>query len=102
NEKYIGLVLKNEGSAGYELCLYNATGKVVTSEEFSGDYKNVKISDDQVIMYDGKKCCIFMKNGILKFDGEMSNNILEMIPVSGVNKYIVVNANGMEKVRLVK
>ena len=34
--------------------------------------------------------------------GEMDNNILEIFPVAGVNKYIVMNANGMEKVRLVK
>ncbi|MFR3390866.1 MAG: hypothetical protein ACLTT1_09730 [[Clostridium] scindens] len=34
--------------------------------------------------------------------GEMDNNILEALPVFGVNKYIVMNANGMEKVRLVK
>ena len=100
NEKYIGVVLKNEGKAGYEVHLYNTAGKSVMSEEFSGDYKNVKISDNQVIMYDGKQCSIFMKNGIHKFEGEMSNNILEIFPVSGVNKYIVINANGLERVRL--
>ena len=55
-----------------------------------------------MIMYDGKKCSIFMKNGIQKFEGEMNNNILEIFPIAGVNKYIVMNANGMEKVRLVK
>ena len=53
-------------------------------------------------MYEGKKCSIFMRNGILKFDGEMENNIMEIFPVSGVNKYIVMSADGMKKVRLVK
>ena len=102
NQKYIGMVLKNEGKAGYELRLYNQSGKVVMSENFTGDYGHVKLCGSQVILYDGKKCCIFMKSGVQKFDGEMDNNILEIFPISGVNKYIVMNANGMEKVRLVK
>ena len=72
------------------------------SKEFKGDYSHVKLCGNQVIMYDGKNCSIFMKNGIQKFKGRMDNNILEMFPVGGVNQYIVLSANGMEKVRLVK
>lgn len=100
--KYIGLILKNEGQKGYELCLYNKNGKKILSQDFSGDYSNVKICGSQVIMYEGKKCCVFTKNGIKKFDGEMDETIQEMFPVFGVNKYIVMNANGMEEVRFVK
>ena len=75
---------------------------MVISKDFTGDYSNVKLCGRQVIMYEGKKCSIFMRNGIQKFDGEMENNIMEIFPVSGVNKYIVMSADGMEKVRLVK
>lgn len=102
SDRYIGMVLQNEGKEGYELRLYSASGKVAMSEDFTGDYDNVKICGQQVIMYDGKKCSIFMRSGIQKFDGEMNNNILEIFPIAGVNKYIVMSANGMEKVRLVK
>lgn len=102
SEKYIGLILKNEGKEGYELCLYNKRGKKVLSENFTGDYGNVKISGSEVIMYDGKKASVYTRSGIHKFDGEMETAIMEMIPVPGVNKYIVMNANGMEVVRLVK
>lgn len=102
SDKYIGLVLKNEGKGGYELRLYNSSGKQVLSKDFTGDYSNVKMCGSQVIMYDGKKCSIFMRSGIQKFQGEMETNILEIFPVAGVNKYIVMNANGMENVRLVK
>ena len=102
NEKYIGLVLKNKGKRGYELCLYNASGKKVMSEDFSGDYGNIKLSGNQVIMYSGRKCSIFLSGGVKKFEGEMDNDILEIRPISGVNKYVVMNANGMEDIRLVK
>lgn len=102
NEKYIGMVLKNEGKEGYELRLYNTRGKVAMSENFTGDYSHVKLCGSQVIMYDGKNCSIFTRGGIRKFDGEMNSNILEIFPVPGVNKYIVMNENGLEVVRLVK
>ena len=102
SNRYVGLVLKNEGKAGYELCLYNASGKKLMSQDFTGDYSNIKIDGSQVILYDGKKCSIFSRTGIHKFEGEMSHNILEIFPMAGVNKYIVMNANGMEVVRLVK
>mgnify|MGYP006934515877 CR=1 FL=1 len=102
NKKYIGMILKNQGKGGYELRLYNKAGKVVLSKEFEGDYGHVKLCGKQVIMYDGKNCSIFMKNGVQKFKGRMDNNILEIFPVGGVNQYIVLSANGMEKVRLVK
>ena len=102
SNRYVGLVLKNEGKAGYELCLYNASGKKLMSQDFTGDYSNIKIDGSQVIIYDGKKCSIFSRPGIHKLEGEMSHNILEIFPMAGVNKYIVMNANGMEVVRLVK
>ena len=101
-DRYIGLVVKNEGVDGYELCLYNKYGRKVLSENISGTYKSAKISGSQVILYDGKNCNIYMRTGIHRFEGEMDNNILEIFPVGGVNKYIVMNANGMENVRLVK
>ena len=102
NKKYIGMILKNQGKGGYELRLYNKTGKVVLSKEFKGEYSHVKMNGRQVIMYDGKNCSIFMKNGVQRFKGRMDNNILEIFPIGGVNQYIVLSANGMEKVRLVK
>ena len=53
-------------------------------------------------MYSGRKCGIFLSGGVKKFEGEMDNDILEIRPISGVNKYVVMNANGMEDIRLVK
>lgn len=102
NDRYIGMILKKEGKSGYELRLYNASGKQVLGEDFSGEYSHVKICGSQVIMYDGKKCSIFMRSGIQRFEGEMEHQILEIFPVAGVNKYIVMNTDGMEHIRLVK
>ena len=102
DDEYIALVFENSGETGYELRVYNKSGKLVSTETFAGNYRNVKISGKQIILYDGKECAIFLKNGVQKFEGEMHNSIMEILQVSGVNKYVVMNANGMETVRLVK
>ncbi len=102
NKKYIGMVLRNEGKGGYELRLYNTAGKKVLSENFTEEYNYVKLCGSQIIMYDGRRCSIYMRSGIKRFEGEMRSHILEIFPVAGVNKYVVINANGMEHVRLVK
>lgn len=102
SDKYIGILLKTEGSSRHELCLYNASGKRVLSRGFSGTYKSAKISGGQIILYDGKKCSIYTRFGVHRFEGEMDNHILEIFPAFGINKYIVMDANGMEDVRLIK
>ena len=102
SDRYIAVVLENSGETGYELRMYNKSGKLVTTENIAGNYRNIKIAGKQIIMYDGKECAIFMKNGVQKFEGEMNSSIMEIIPTSGANKYVVMNTNGMEYVRLVK
>lgn len=102
DKKYLGFVLKNNGEEGYELRLYNLAGTLKLSETFTGEFSNVKVSRENVIMYEGKNCMMFSTWGVKKFEGEMEKDILEVLPLSGVNKYLVMNADGIEEVRLVK
>ena len=66
SNRYVGLILKNERKEGYELCLFNTSGKKVLSEDFTGDFTSVKLSGSQVLMYDGKKCSVDTRTGIHK------------------------------------
>ena len=50
----------------------------------------------------GKSAAFLQETESKKFDGELNETIQEMFPILGVNKYIVMNANGMEVVRFVK
>lgn len=102
DDKYIGLVLKNGGSEGNELRLYNRNGRQVLTTDFDGDYAHVKLVNDQIVMFDGMKCTIFTKAGVQRFEGELQQNILEMFPVFGINKYLAINADGLQEIRLVK
>ncbi len=102
NSRYIALILKNEGAGGYELRLYDTAGNLALSRDFTGEYKNVKLSGGQLILYDGRNCTIYTLSGHVRFEGEMDSNILEIFPIFGVNRYIVMDTNGMEIVRLAR
>lgn len=102
NEDYIVLVLKNSGQTDYELRLYSTEGKQILSTQFEGEYANIEIVGNQIIMYEGSKCAIYNKNGTCKYEGELEMNIVNMFPVSGFNKYMVISANGFQEIQLVK
>ena len=66
------------------------------------NYNTHKIADGNVIMYDGTSCLIYSKLGVKQFEGTTEYEIKEVIPVFGINKYLVMNADGLAEVRLVK
>ena len=90
------------GEEESELRLYDMNGEQKISKKFVGEYSNISVSEGNVIMLDGKKCMIFSAWGVRKFDGEVEMNIKEVLPLTGINKYLLVSNDGMEEVRLVK
>ncbi len=101
-EKYIGFVLLNKDKSGYEARLYDKSGKQVMNKDFSGEYSNIKMIGDEIIMFDGSRCCIITKNGIQRFSGDLKTNALEVIPTWGINRYLVMSANELRVVYLAK
>lgn len=101
-DKYIGMLLKNEGKQGYELRVYTIYGKQVFSENLDKEYSNITMSGREIMLYDNNQLCIYNLNGIKRFEGEVKNNISEITPIFGINKYLVMNANGMDEVQFVK
>lgn len=102
DDEYLGFVLKNVGEEKSELRLYDMNGEQKISKKFVGEYSNISVSEGNVIMFDGKKCMIFSDWGVRKFDGEVEMNIKEVLPLTGINMYLLVSNDGMEEVRLVK
>lgn len=100
NEKMIGVVSNEKG--GNVLHLFDKKGQSVLNREFEGEYKNAKISGNLVILNSGKQCTVFSKGGTQRFVGEFDSDILEIKPLMGLNKYLVINTNGFEEIRFTK
>lgn len=100
NEKMIGVVSNEKG--GNVLHLFDKKGQSVLNREFEGEYKNAKISGNLVILNSGKQCTVFSKGGTQRFVGEFDSDILEIKPLMGLNKCLVINTNGFEEIRFTK
>ena len=102
NEKNIAMLLKEKDSSAMKLRIYNISGEMVSEMEVDREYSQIGLFDNQIILYEENVCSIFTKDGICKYSGEMDANILEMYPLVGVNKYMMINANGFYEIRLAK
>ncbi len=102
SDRYIGFILLNKEKSGYEMRLYNRSGKLVISREITGDYSNVRIDGDEVIMFDGSSCCIITATGIRKFQGDLKVDALEMFRAPGLNRYYVMSVNELRVIYLTK
>lgn len=100
DKNMVAVVVRGEGAAAYKLHIYNTAGKELAAVDVDKDYGQIKIENGQVILFDGQMCSIFLKNGTKKFSGKMEGTILEIFPLSGINRYMIIDASGFHEVRL--
>ena len=99
-DQYIGFVLLNKDKSGYEVRLYNKNGKMLMNRELTGEYSNVQMVGNEIILYEGSKCCIITSTGVPRFKGDLKVDALAVIPVNGFNKYLVMSANELRVIHL--
>lgn len=102
SDKYIGFIMLNQEKSGYEVCLYDRSGEQIFTREITGDYGNVRLDGDEIIMFEGSRCCIITVTGIIKFQGDLMVDVLEMFRAPGVNRYYVMTVNELRIVYLTK
>lgn len=98
----VAVLVKQEKTSGYRLHIYNYKGKLLTGVDVDKEYSKLQIAGGKVFLYDGQMCRIIEKDGICKFEGNLDENILELFPLSGLNKYMMINASGFHEVQLAK
>lgn len=101
-DNLVAIVFKNDETSNYQLNIYNFKGKLLSSVDVEKEYAKMQIIDGKIMMYDNQMCSIFHKDGICKYEGNMDENILEIFPVNGLNKYMMINASGFHELQLAK
>lgn len=98
----VGLVFKNSVGDTKELRVYNTNGDVIVSTEITGEYEDIDIINNQIILYEKENCIIYTLSGKEKYNGEMSMELSGVFPVFGINKYVIIGDEGMKEVRLTR
>ena len=102
SDRYIGFVLLNKDKSGYEMRLYNRIGEQLISREIPGKYSHAKIDGDEIIMFEGSRCCVVTATGIIKYEGNLDVDALEIFRAFGVNRYYVMSADELRVIYLTK
>lgn len=100
NEKIIAVVVKDSETSEYKLQVYNVQGKQISEVNIDKEYTDIKVCGKEIILYDGSLCGIYTQRGTCKYVGKMEMDILEIFPLVGLNKYMMINANGFYEIRL--
>lgn len=101
SDKYVGFVLNNgEGANKYHLLLYDLNGKVVLDKGINYEYDNVFISGEEIILYSNLEWIIVRTNGQIKFHYTFDTEISFILPVNNIDKYIIIDNENMEEVKL--
>lgn len=100
NDDYIGLVYKDIAKEEpYHIDVYNTSGTIVSSEDFSLDYSDIIFNKDYVIIYNANECLIYNLDGLVKFDGLFKNSIINMIPTNNKSKYLFVSSSKTDEIQ---
>ncbi len=102
DDKMVAVVMRSEGETAYKLHIYNKKGKELAAVDVDKEYTRMKVEKNQVLLFDGQMCSIFLVNGVHKFEGKVEENILDIFPLGGINQYMLITANGFRETRLSK
>lgn len=101
SKEYIGLVLlNNDNESKYEIMVYDLKGEKVLSKNTNIEYKSIHISGDEIILYSNDEWYIFTLGGKQKFYYKFNEEIADVFPGKGLNRYILMKSEIMEDVKL--
>ncbi|BCJ96823.1 hypothetical protein acsn021_43920 [Anaerocolumna cellulosilytica] len=103
NGKYIGFIFNNsEGSDKYQLVLYDLQGKIILNKGINYEYDTAILSGDEILLHSNLDWRIIKTNGQEKFKYTFTNNISYIMPLNNTDKYIVIDNQKIDEVKLIE
>lgn len=97
----VGLVYYDkDGQSKYICDVYDQKGEKSCSIYFDIDYKEIRFSGDQMIIYNSSSCEIYTVKGKFKYKGSFEDSVYLMLPGSSSHSYVLVTEGGLKNVRL--
>lgn len=98
----VGLVVEGTGkeSARYEVHLYDTSGNLVLNQETNFAYNQIKMSGDNLILFNENECEIYSRQGTLKYAGMFDGTLADIYRGSAFRKLVLVFSDRTEEIKL--
>ncbi|MBQ9233984.1 MAG: hypothetical protein IJ167_08130 [Lachnospiraceae bacterium] len=102
SEKYIGVVIKNDSDDNclYKVKVYDLKGKLKFESELDFSYDNIYADKNEFIISGGSDVFIMRRNGKIKYKGNLSGRIINIVPSGNRLEYVVTYDNATEIIKL--
>ncbi len=101
-DSYIGLILRNKSSeAPYQMELYNLNGKKKWSVPLESLFDTVKISQNEILLYNSTNFAVYSIKGVCRFEGAIEEGLLHGLFKVARNRYMAVLNSGIETFKLI-
>ncbi len=94
-----GLVFEQEGELPYLLRVYDERGGIVLEKAFAMKYAQVKLSGDNVIVYNDTECAIYSKGGVLRYEGTFPEALVNVYSLQG-RRFVIVHPQRTDVIKL--
>ena len=99
SEDRIGLVFNNNNKDDlYTMEVYNMSGQLKFRKNFNIPYTTIKMSEDNIIMYNSSQICVMNSRGVQKYAGNVDGTIRDFFKI-GWNKYLMVLDTGVSTIK---
>ncbi len=101
-DQYIGFVFDNEDTTGgrYRIELYNINGKQKTALETDYSYKNIRMQNGQILLYNDGSCAAYTMSGHLWFCSDYEKEVVDFYYFSEYRKYLVITGDSFDRIRI--
>ena len=100
-KEHVGLIFNSlESDSRYRLDVYNKSGQLIQTINFSMDYTDILFETDKVIIYNETECRIFNMSGVEKYAGYFEKSVYTLLPTSSSYKYILVTQDSIDTIEL--
>lgn len=101
SDRYFGLVFTNsDAGKKYRIEIYDLEGEKVLTLKFDQDYNDIIINDDKFIIVSEMGFSVYNMSGLEKFHYDSQKALLNVIPKSGKNKFVIIDAGGTQEISL--
>ncbi|MBS6397729.1 MAG: hypothetical protein KH452_11365 [Clostridiales bacterium] len=95
----IGLIVEGKEQK-YALQVYDTQGNLEFETEFEQEYRELKFSGSNILIYDEFDCMILNGRGKVFFTGTFEESISNLYTLSGRSRYVVMHASRTDEIHL--